>query len=203
MPNPIGEDTSLQVGHRGAPVGDPSERVVDGFDELACPYRGRGIFHDPPPGPIMDPPPVKTVLVGVDGSDGSIAAAEYAVAIASRYGAELVALHVVDTTEYRAMSAGERDPQTISADGQALLEDIEADATSAGVPMRGATAYGFDVHRKLVHPGSAILDAAEDAGADFIVLPREGEEGTTGAEGTLAKAAEYALLYASQPVLAV
>lgn len=151
----------------------------------------------------MEPPQVGTVLVGVDGSDESSAAAEYAVAIAARYDAELVALHVVDRTEYDAMSAGDRAPESISADGQALLEGIRANAAAAGIESRGATVYGFDVHRKLVHPGSAVLDTAEDIGADFIVLPREPIDGDPGAEGTLAKSAEYALLYASQPVLAV
>lgn len=151
----------------------------------------------------MDAPPVETVLVGVDGSDESIEAAEYAVAIAARYEAELVTLHVVDNADYRAMTAGERDPAAISADGQAMLDEISAKAQNAGVTSRGATAYGFDTHRKLVHPGSVILDTADEAGADFIVLPREAVDSTPGTEGTLAKAAEYALLYATQPVLSV
>ena len=151
----------------------------------------------------MEAPGVSTVLVGIDGSDESFEAATYAIAIAARYGAELLTLHVVDSADYRAMTAGERDPGTISADGQAMLEEIRAEAEILDVHCRGATAYGFDVHRKLVHPGSVVLDAADDAGADFIVLPRESVDGAPRTEGTLAKAAEYALLYATQPVLAV
>lgn len=151
----------------------------------------------------MDAPPVATVLVGVDGSDESSDAADYAVRIAARYDAELVVLHVVDSADYRAMHAGDRDPETILADGQAILDRIEARADDEGITCRGATAYGFDTHRKLVHPGSVVLDAAEEVNADFIVLPREPIEGTIGPEGTLGKAAEYALNYASQPVLAV
>lgn len=163
-------------------------------------HRGRGLFHAARPSRLMNTAAVTTVLVGVDASDEAVTAADYALAIAAKYDAELVALHVVDSTDYRAMSSGEREPAMISADGEAVLADIAAKGEAEGVEVRGATAYGFDVHRKLVHPGSVVLDTAEEIGADFIVLPREPLEGT---EGTLAKSAEYALLYASQPVLAV
>lgn len=151
----------------------------------------------------MDGAPVETVLVGVDGSDESMKAADYAVEIAARYDAELVVLHVVDSAEYRAMEAGDRDAAAVSTDAQVLIDEVTDRAGSAGVACRGASAFGFDVKRKLVHPGSVVLDVAEEFEADFIVLPRGPFEGAPGDEGTLSRAAEYALLYASQPVLSV
>ena len=150
----------------------------------------------------MQVPTVDTVLVAVDGSDESLAALEYAVAIADRYDAEIVALYVLDGAEYRAMTAGEIDPDTISTETQTYLADAKRVATEADVGFRSAVAYGFSSQRKLMHPGSVVLDATEDLQADFIVIPREPISGHP-FDGTLAKAAEYTLLYASQPVLAV
>jgi hypothetical protein len=46
-----------------------------------------------------------------------------------------------------------------------------------------------------------ILDCAEDLAVDFLVVPRETSAGD--AADVLEKAAEYVLLYASQPVLSV
>jgi hypothetical protein len=57
------------------------------------------------------------------------------------------------------------------------------------------------VDRKLTHPGSVILDAADQIGADFLVIPRESAREESA--DVLEKAAEYVLLYASQPVLSV
>jgi hypothetical protein len=54
---------------------------------------------------------------------------------------------------------------------------------------------------KTRHPGSVILDTAEELDADFVVVPREPVSGDPGE--VLEKAAEYVLLYASQPTLSV
>lgn len=146
---------------------------------------------------------VETVLVGVDGGEASMVAVDHAVAIASRYDAELAILFVLDGTDHRALEAGDADPAELSATAQAFLSEAEAAAAEVDVPARTATAYGYSTRRKLVHPGSVVLDAAEDLATDFIVLPRDPIESHGSEAGTLAKAAEYALLYASQPILAV
>lgn len=151
----------------------------------------------------MEAPSVETLLVVVDGSDESLEAADLAVSIAGRYDAELAVLYVLDGAEYRALTAGEADPAERSADAQAFLERIDTAGRDASVPVRTATAYGYSARTKQVHPGSVVLDAAEEFDADFVVLPREPIGGLAPGEGTLAKAAEYVLLYASQPVLAV
>ncbi len=149
----------------------------------------------------MEPPAVATVLVAVDGSEPSFEASTYAVALADRYGAELVALYVhgraVDDVHEGLASA-----EDLSSDAAAFLSEVREVTSEARVSLRTATAYGFSTERKLVHPGSVALDAAEEFEADFLVIPREAG-GDRAAEGVLTKAAEYALLYASQPVLAV
>ena len=151
----------------------------------------------------MDPPQIDTVLVGLDATPDALTAAELAVAIAGRYDADLVGLFVHDEQEVAAVESGAISPEEISDVARGVLDDIATVAEAAGVTFRPATAYGFSTRRKLVHPGSVVLDAADEFAADFIVLPREPVGGTAPQTGTLVKAAEYALLYASRPILAV
>ncbi|WP_336035418.1 universal stress protein [Halobacterium yunchengense] len=143
---------------------------------------------------------VDTVLVPVDGTDASVTAAEYAFAVAERYGADAHALYVLGETVSRGIHAGEIDESELAAETEVFLADLAA-AAPDGVHVDTSIAYGFSTTRKLQHPGSVILDAAEDVSADFLTIPREGLRGDSG--DVLEKAAEYVLLYASQPVLSV
>jgi nucleotide-binding universal stress UspA family protein len=143
---------------------------------------------------------VDTVLVPVDGTDASVTAAEYAFAVADRYGADAHALYVFGETVSRSINAGEVDEAELAEETEAFLSDV-AELAPDTVTVESSTAYGFSTSRKLQHPGSVILDAADDIDADFLTIPREGLRGETG--DVLEKAAEYVLLYASQPVLSV
>lgn len=157
---------------------------------------------DDAPLPDMDPPvAVDTVLVAVDGSDESARAGEYAVAIASKYDARVHALYVFDERTVRAIEGGLVDQADIAAETQVFIETIRELAADRDVPLADSTAYGFSTTSKLRHPGSAILDTADQVAADFLVIPRESFRDAPG--GVLEKAAEYVLLYASQPVLSV
>lgn len=149
----------------------------------------------------MEPPEVGAVLVAVDGSGAADEATTYAIAVADRYDAELVVLYV-HGRDVDAVRAGEESAEEVSEVAETYLLDVTERAEATGVATRTATVHGFSTHRKLVHPGSVILDAAEELETDFIVIPRETfDDGVD--EGVLAQAAEYALLYASQPLLAV
>ena len=143
---------------------------------------------------------VDTVLVPVDGTDASVTAAEYAFAVADRYDADAHALYVLGETVSRGIHAGEVDEPELADETRTFLNDVEALAPE-GVHVDSTIAYGFSTTRKLQHPGSVILDCAADVDADFLTIPREGLRDETG--DVLEKAAEYVLLYASQPVLSV
>jgi len=140
------------------------------------------------------------VLVPVDGSDESIEAAEYAVAIADRYGADVHALYVLSERTARSLEAGEIAPETTAEETRAALAEVRSLAVEFEIPVQVSMSAGFSTTRKLVHPGSVTLDTADAVGADFIVVPRERAGGTA---EVLEKVAEYVLLYASQPVLSV
>ncbi|MFB6135740.1 MAG: universal stress protein [Halobacteriaceae archaeon] len=144
---------------------------------------------------------VDTVLAPVDGSDESAVAAEYAVAVADRYDATLYVVFVIGESVSRAIETGDLDADEVADSHRAFVGDVRGVAADHDVAMRASVAYGFSTTRKLQHPGSVILDTAEDVGADFIVVPRESMGADEGE--VLEKAAEYVLLYASQPVLSV
>ncbi|MFB6192200.1 MAG: universal stress protein [Haloarculaceae archaeon] len=144
---------------------------------------------------------IETVLVPVDGSDEASAAVEYAVAVSDRYGADLHALHVFGEDVAARVDAGELTSEEVIADSESFVATVREAARDTGVAVSHSTAYGFSPRSLSVHPGSVILDAAEDAGADFLVVPREPVTGDP--EAVLEKAAEYVIAHASQPVLSV
>lgn len=147
------------------------------------------------------PVEVNTVLVPVDGSDESVRAIEYAVGIAEQYEADVHALYVLGEEMSRAIETGSVEEDDIVVETESFIESARAAADDAGVVLRNSIAYGFSTRRKLQHPGSAVLDCAEEIDADFLVIPREPLSGEPGE--VLEKSAEYVLLYASQPVLSV
>jgi nucleotide-binding universal stress UspA family protein len=138
---------------------------------------------------------IDLVLVPVDGSEESVTAVEYAVAIAAEYDAEVHAVYVLGEEVTRAIETGAVEDTSVAADTEAFVD------TGADVHLASSIAYGFSTKLKTRHPGSVVLDTAEEIEADFVVVPREPVSGDPGE--VLEKAAEYVLLYASQPVLSV
>jgi nucleotide-binding universal stress UspA family protein len=144
---------------------------------------------------------IDRVLVPVDGSDEAREATEYAVAVAAEYDAAVHAVYVLGEQVVRAIETGSVDAAEVADDSEAVAEEARAYAADHGVDLTNSIAYGFSTRSKLRHPGSVVLDTAEDVAADFLVVPREPVSGDPGE--VLEKAAEYVLLYASQPVLSV
>lgn len=142
---------------------------------------------------------VDIVLVPVDGSEESVAAVEHAVAIAEKYDASVHVLYILDEGIVRGIETDTLDVSVIAEETGAFVQDAAAIAAESGVSASSSTAYGFSTTQKTRHPGSVVLDAVEDVDADFIVVPREPMADEPGE--ILDRAAEYVLLYASQPVL--
>lgn len=144
---------------------------------------------------------VDRVLVPVDGSEAAMDAVEYALSIAERYEADLHVLYVIGEAVARGMETGDIQEDSVAEESQTFVADVREMAPEA-VEVDSSMAYGFSRVRKTVHPGSVILDCAEGIDTDFLVIPRE-SSGGVGSGDVLEKAAEYVLLYASQPVLSV
>jgi len=141
---------------------------------------------------------IEQVLVSVDATDQAERAVRCGLAIADEYGAAVHVLHVVDEPVKRGIETGDVDAEAV-ADEQVSFAD-EASEFAGDVAISHSTVVGFSRSRLRQHPGSAILDVAEELPADFVVIPRE--RGTEPDE-TLGKSAQYVVEYASQPVLSV
>ena len=144
---------------------------------------------------------VELVLAPVDGSEESALAVEYAVSLAAEYDASVHAVYLLGEDVVRAIEDGTINEESIAGEHEAFMDSVAAYATDNGVHISHSTAFGFSTRVKTRHPGSAILDTAEEVDADFLVVPRQPVSGDPGE--VLEKAAEYVLLYASQPVLSV
>ncbi|WP_247005830.1 universal stress protein [Halorientalis litorea] len=144
---------------------------------------------------------IDRVLVSLDGGEAALDAAEFAVAIAARYDAAVHALYVLEESVARSLEAGELDDDAVAARTQEFMDDVDRLASDHDVPLNHSTALGFSESRLSHHPGNVVLDTADAVGADFLVVPREPVTGAP--EAVLGKAAEYVLMYASQPVLSV
>jgi nucleotide-binding universal stress UspA family protein len=142
---------------------------------------------------------VETVLVPVDGSDESMAAAEYAVAVADAYDASVHALYVFGEGVVRGLEVGDLEAQQVAAESESFMTEMRE--LTGDVALTHATAPGFSLSRLSQHPGSVVLDAAADVDADFLIVPRE--QMTDETDAVLERAAEYVIAHASQPVLSV
>jgi nucleotide-binding universal stress UspA family protein len=143
---------------------------------------------------------VDLVLAPVDGSDRSELAAEYAVAVADRYGADLHVLHVLEQRIARGLEAGDVTAESVAAQHRTLTDRVR-ESLPEGIALSSSSAAGFSAARLSQTPGSVVLDAAEELDADFLVVPRK--PSTDEPDEMLGKAALYVLEYASQPVLSV
>lgn len=146
---------------------------------------------------------IDLVLAPVDGSTQSEQAAEYALAIADAYDADLHLLFVLDETLVRGIDAGEVDADAVADEHHDFATSVEQRLADRGheADLHHSTAAGFSPSSLRQSPGSVILDVAEDIDADFLVVPRE--PASEEPEEAIGRAALYVIEYASQPVLSV
>ncbi len=113
------------------------------------------------------------ILVGLDDSPAGLAAARYAVELATSLGARLRFVHVTGDGEVvRALSALHRD-HGIDArrrhESEALLAHMLGQARRAGVEADGETLEG--------EPAPLVLDAARSWSAELVVVGHGGRPG--------------------------
>jgi nucleotide-binding universal stress UspA family protein len=143
---------------------------------------------------------IDLVLAAVDGSDEAVDAAEYAIAVADRYGADLHVLHILDQRLMRGVERGDISTETIATNQQDVTDRIRTDVPES-VTLHHSGAVGFPERRLAQTPGSVILEAADELDVDFLVVPRV--SASKSQDAVLGKAALHVLEYASQPVLSV
>src|SRR6185312_6692453 len=140
------------------------------------------------------------IVVGVDDSEPSQRAVDFALRIAAQYKGQVTAVHGVDwASAVSSLEAGlsVADPQPVvdalRTEGRALLANVTAQARSAGIACDEQLIDGT--------PVDAILTAAKKAGALVIVLGTHGRGGF--ARLVLGSVAESTIRSSEIPVLAV
>ena len=141
------------------------------------------------------------VLAPVDGSDNAAEAFEYAVAVAERYDAAIHVLFVLGEEVSRRVQDGTIDRETVAETTGAAVEPLRSRLAETDLVSTHSAAYGYSTERLTRHPGSIIVEVAEQLSADFVVLPREPVTGDP--QAAIEKAAQHVIAHADQPVLSV
>jgi len=114
---------------------------------------------------------IETIVVGIDGSEGSKRAAEHAVAIARHWGAKLKLVTVVRTPEgWWGIGGAPPSPESLSTalvEGQQqILREFESDLDLEGI--------AYETVEELGDPVNRLLAVAETSQADMLVIGRRG-----------------------------
>jgi nucleotide-binding universal stress UspA family protein len=134
----------------------------------------------------------KTIVVAVDGSEGSERAVATAVELARRGDATLVLAHVDERTIGKGGGPIHADEDEIQASIRAQAEELSSQGISARVEVADVVLGG---------PAHAINEIADRAGADLIVV---GTRGHSPVAGLLLGSVTQRLLHiAGRPVLVV
>lgn len=117
--------------------------------------------------------PLRKIMVATDGSEPSMRAAEMAVEMAQHYGAELLAVHVVDEEVLREFcrALGKDEAQaraTLSADAEKYLQEIRNLA-------RNKAAITTRVEHGTPH--EVLVRVAQKEKVDLIVMGKIGRRG--------------------------
>ena len=143
-------------------------------------------------------------MVGIDGSEQSINAADYAIAIAKRHDAEMIAVNALTSDMgYAYSSPGVESPPLTIREIILLAEDevkkwfngIKEKADKSGIRLRSEIIMA---KRSAV---SAMLDYAEEQKIDLIVVGTRGRSGIK--KMLLGSVASGLVTYAACPVLVV
>ncbi|WP_347491088.1 universal stress protein [Desulfoscipio sp. XC116] len=115
----------------------------------------------------------KKILVPLDGSHRSIAAAEHAMQIAAGFGAQVTFLHVVpnltnfvSSHQVQAAIDFNQLAEEFAANGETILDDARKEFTDRGVIIDKKLLWG--------HPSQEIIQEAKDGQYDLIVVGSRG-----------------------------
>jgi len=122
---------------------------------------------------------VGTIVVGVDGSEGSLEALRWAVDEARLRGARLLAVHAW-LAPYAPSMPGINEPAVLPVDRE-LIHQAAGEALDAAFREIGFSDGGIEVEQVVIEdsPGRALLDSAE--GADLLVVGSRGHGRIAGA----------------------
>ncbi len=145
------------------------------------------------------------ILVGIDGSESSMKAADFAVELAGKQGGQVIALNVVVSQLGYAYSSGAFGLVTPSAINDLLEKSKQEAQVWFDNIGRKASAYGVRLKTEIVasptSAGPAIVDYADKNGVDLIVVGTRGRSGLS--KLLLGSVASSVVTYASCPVTVI
>ena len=144
----------------------------------------------------MQPKKIERIVVGLDGSDHSRGALDWAIGMARGMDAEVVAVHGIDIPVYFAAPYGvppQFDPEWRAAVQRDFEDTWCAPLKAAGIRYRTV----MDDAR----PATLLASVAESEGADVIVVARRGRGGV--AELVLGSVSHELALQSRVPVLLI
>lgn len=112
------------------------------------------------------------ILVGLDGSDYSLRALDFAIDLAKKYQSQLVLVHVVMRQIYAinppeaGILAGTAIVRELETEGKTILTQGEEKVKAQGLPVEARLRQGM--------PAEELLRAAADEKADLMVLGSRG-----------------------------
>ena len=159
--------THGRTGGERTRIGSTTERVITFADapvmavrlaeDNVVPESGYGMYNH--------------VVIPTDGSDAAERAADHALGIAERYGADVHVIYVVDTTAYGFEDAPRSIVGLLKQGGQNAVEEIATDARELNLPVT------TDILRGVPH--GEILEYASGVGADVIAMGTRGQTADT------------------------
>jgi nucleotide-binding universal stress UspA family protein len=105
---------------------------------------------------------MKTIVLGYDGTDAAARALERTAELAAAFGSSVVVTSVSETLGGAVHAGGAGDPTDPPEQHEALLEEATKNLAERGVQAESVLASGS--------PGEAIVELAEQRGADLIVV---------------------------------
>ena len=154
--------THGRTGAERARLGSTTERVIKFADvpvmavrlaaDEVVPEAGYGMYDH--------------VVIPTDGSDAAERAADHALGIAERYGADVHVIYVVDTTTYGFEDTPRSIVGLLKQGGQNAVEEIATDARDRSLPVT------TDVLRGVPH--EEVLEYATGVDADVIAMGTRG-----------------------------
>src|SRR5574341_521556 len=148
---------------------------------------------------------IRRILVCVDGSKSSIEAADMAIRLSQKHGADLTALHAIPPTircdyiEIDSLSLVQDSPDPIlamaKAEGQKCVDTVKERASKIGIKIH------TEVILSELSAVKPIVEYAEEQKIDLLVLGRSGMSGIK--KMLLGSTASGVVTYAHCPVLVV
>lgn len=115
------------------------------------------------------------VLIGVDNSEASTRAVEFALARASAEDLQLVVAHVINWSPFSFNTPSENDERP--ARRKAEIEAAQEQVIAPMVRLVEATGRTARVEIRHGNPSETLIDIADEIGADHIIVGRTGDSG--------------------------